>query len=76
MYTQEVLSPLLLPDRGAKPGWYQGDKENGALYFLEKTQMPAIIIEPGFFADRAGLDMESACRIIADSAVAFVGNRL
>jgi|GEM_PF-2637489 N-acetylmuramoyl-L-alanine amidase len=38
---------LILPwqSRGARPmSWF----DRGGLYFLEKTKMPAIIVEPGF----------------------------
>ena len=36
------------PNRGAKPGWYQGIKNGTLLYFLHRTACPALIIEPMF----------------------------
>lgn len=45
---QEVLGRLFPPDRGVKEGWYRRRQTSGALYFLEYTHCPAIIIEPEF----------------------------
>lgn len=60
----ELVSLLSTKDRGAKEGWYKmdrpnsvdyfGDKEGDEMpdYFLAKTKMPSIILEP-FFIEEA-----------------------
>lgn len=45
---QGIISSVFSPDRGVKEGWYRRRKTSGALYFLEHTRCPAIIIEPEF----------------------------
>lgn len=57
---QEAVVSRKVKDRGIKEGWYQQDKpgvvdyhgdkdgDESPLYFLEKTQCPAIIMEPEF----------------------------
>lgn len=45
---QKHLSEIFKPNRGVKEGWYQGNPEKGALFFLKSTKCPALIIEPEF----------------------------
>ena len=42
-------------DRGIKEGWYRQDPLNLPNYFLRATDVPAIMIEPGFVAEAATL---------------------
>lgn len=51
---QAALGPLMTPDRGAKPGWYQG-REAEHIHFLQATNCTALIIEPGFIDQREEL---------------------
>lgn len=45
---QSALASVFPPDRGVVEGWYRGDRERGAYYFLEKTICTAVILEPEF----------------------------
>lgn len=45
---QEELGGVFPPSRGAKEGYYRMDKKNPPDFFLEKTKMVAIIVEPEF----------------------------
>lgn len=45
---QEQLSKVFQPNRGSKEGWYRMDKKYGPDFFLVKTKVPSIIIEPEF----------------------------
>lgn len=45
---QGALAGVFPPDRGVKEGWYRGDESRGAYFFLEKTRIPAVILEPEF----------------------------
>lgn len=41
-------------DRGAKEGWYRMEKNGTIDYFLRKTAMPALILEPEFIQQAWG----------------------
>ncbi len=51
-YAQMVVDRICdkhpIKNRGAKPGWYRGDKTKGVLGVLRRTRMPAYIIEAAF----------------------------
>lgn len=64
---QNVLGEQFPPNRGVKEGWYRRRKTNGALFFLKKTDCPAVIIEPEFiqFEDRITSRREQCCHALA-----------
>lgn len=64
---QRALAEVFQPDRGVKPGWYQGDPTNGPIFFLKGTTCPALIIEPEFIHRRQVIQdsREAACQRIA-----------
>jgi len=74
LIVQRHLSSVCGPNRGARPGWYQGDPEKGAIYFLDKTRVPALIIEPEFIhrLDEIVPVREDACEAIAAALVEIV----
>lgn len=45
---QDALAEHFTPSRGIKPGWFQQNPSQPALYFLRATKPTAIIIEPEF----------------------------
>jgi N-acetylmuramoyl-L-alanine amidase len=44
----EEIKSINKRDRGIKPGWYLQDYKRGPIYFLKKTNCPAIITETYF----------------------------
>lgn len=68
---QAMHSVLPTRNRGIKEGWYQGDKKNGPLFFLEKTNCPAAIIEPAFIQNYRLIEpyKRNCCRAIAEALV-------
>ena len=46
-----LVRHLGLRNRGIKPGWFQGDKSKGLVYFLWATDCPAIITEGLFLTN-------------------------
>jgi len=75
---QRRLGAIFTPDRGAKEGWYRMDKSNGPDFFLAKTSMTSIIIEPEFLVniDDIRSKMETGCQVIAEQLIAFIQNEL
>lgn len=53
-------------DRGTVEGWYRGNRERGAYYFLERTRCPAVILEPEFVHHKDIIvgRREAACRTL------------
>lgn len=61
---QKTLSNYFQPDRGVKEGWYRMNPENGPDFFLARTKMPAIIIEPEFIHNKKQIiEMREQCCI-------------
>jgi len=56
------------PNRGVKEGWYRMDKAHGADFFLEKTNCPAVILEPEFiqFKERIQTNRRATCERLAE----------
>ncbi len=81
---QEYLAQVFPPSRGVKPGWhrmdlpghvdYQGDVEGDEKvdYFLGKTGMVALIVEPEFIFNRVTLEKleQSGCAALAEGILA------
>ena len=72
---QGALSSILPPNRGVKEGWFRmirpPDPRAKKDYFLEKTNCPALIIEPEFIYNRRTIESNQnfACEIIADALI-------
>ena len=76
---QDALSPLFLPSRGVKEGWYRQDKPGHEDYkgdvegdekivaFLSQTNPIALILEPDFISQRARIEYnrQAACEVVA-----------
>ena len=63
-----------LRDRGVKEGYYRADKTKGVDFFLDKTNCPAIIIEPEFIFNKDTILMyrEKACTNIAETLLGYL----
>lgn len=80
---QDALLPLFPPDRGVKEAWYRQDHphrvdfagdvdgDEKPDYFCVRTVCPAVIVEPEFIYERAGIQgkRDAACRAIAAALV-------
>lgn len=66
---QARLAPIFAPDRGAKEGWYQMNKDKGPDYFLAKTNCTALIVEPEFIhhKDFIVANRQKGCDVIVQS---------
>lgn len=53
-------------DRGVVEGWYRGNRERGGYYFLERTDCPAVILEPEFIHHKDVITgrREAACQAL------------
>ena len=73
---QAALGGVFPPSRGAKDGWYQGDKSKGIVSLLEKTIRPAIIVEPEFIYNWDVLQArrKAACAELAKSLIEAATN--
>lgn len=71
---QALLSPICDPDRGAREGWYRMNKASGPDYFLSRTRVTSLIIEPEFIhrTEEVIPVREQACRAIAQALVEVV----
>lgn len=56
----EQLGEVLPPNRGAAVGWYRRNPDKGPNYFLSRTSMPAVIVEPEF-VHNAGRIRKARC---------------
>lgn len=57
-----ALAEHFFPNRGIKPGWFQQNPSQPALYFLRATKPTAIIIEPEFIYHADSIrEKQSAC---------------
>ena len=66
---QAALAHHFQPDRGTKPGWYQGNPAKGPLAFLAKTRCAALILEPAFIyqADEIRAKRAACCLDLANT---------
>ena len=65
----DAIAEVFEPNRGIKEGWYRANKKNGPVFFLAKTDCPAIIIEPDFIHRKELIQAgrEEACTKIVDA---------
>lgn len=70
---QSAIAQFFSPDRGIKPGWYQGNPTKGPLAFLSQTRCAALIIEPEFIyrAEDIRANRAACCAAIAESIRRF-----
>lgn len=66
---QAALAPLFPPDLGVREGYYRLDPAMGPDWFLEKTNCPALILEPEFIDryNEIAAKREEACRVLAEA---------
>jgi len=83
---QAQLAPLFPPSRGTKEGWYRMDRpgivdyhgdvdgDEHPDYFLDKTECPAIIIEPEFIHrwDAIYTGMGRGCLAISNALIKYL----
>lgn len=70
---QKRLAPLFPPDRGVKEGWYRQKVGGKRVYVLDKTNCPAVIVEPEFVHHRDAIqsNADRACEAIAAGIDAY-----
>lgn len=74
---QNEIAKVFSPNRGIKEGYYhQDEKAKKLLYFLEKTNCTALILEPEFISnkDKIVSKREECCRVIAIVLKEYIEN--
>lgn len=72
---QNELAKVFSPNRGIVEGWFRGDRDRGVYYFLERTNCPAVILEPEFVHRRAIIQSNRAagCAAILAGLRTYLG---
>lgn len=70
-WLQNIMAQYLPPSRGIKEGWYRMNPANGPDFFLARTNIPAIILEPEFIhhVDLIKGQRAAVCRMLADALI-------